>query len=330
LPEEIVVAASALALHSERDRGDVQHSSQIDWYYPAGVIAVHLLALLAFLPWFFSWTGVILAAVGIYVFGTLGINIGFHRLLTHRSFSCPRWLIRTLALLGTCCVMESPPYWVAVHRRHHQFADEEWDPHSPLSSFFWAHFGWYMIKIDPNDRSELLQRYAQDVLRDPLLRFLDSNLNWLIVIASSWVAFFMISWSAALAMGSSMADALQLGASVLVWGVVVRTVCVFEMTMCVNSVTHLWGYRTYQTSDNSKNNLWIGILSNGEGWHNNHHAFPRSARHGHYWWELDVAWLTIRLLERIGLATHVVLSPQILAAGEKERPSGLDTTESNL
>ena len=109
-----------------------------------------------------------------------------------------------------------------------------------------------MVKIDPNDRSELLQRYAQDVLRDPLLRFLDSNLNWLIVIASSWVAFFMISWSAALAMGSSMADALQFGASVLVWAVVVRTVFVFEMTMCVNSVTHFWGYRTYQTSDYSK------------------------------------------------------------------------------
>jgi len=123
-------------------------------------------------------------------------------------------------------------------------------------------------------------------------------------------------------MGSSMADAVQFGASVLVWGVFVRTVLVFQATMCVNSITHLWGYRNYDTNDNSKNNFFIGILASGEGWHNNHHADPRSARHGHFWWELDVAWLTIRLLERVGLARDVVRPSPRLAPleGGRRRP----------
>jgi stearoyl-CoA desaturase (delta-9 desaturase) len=195
---------------------------------------------------------------------------------------------------------------VAVHRRHHQFADEEQDPHSPLRSFFWSHFGWYMVRVDPARRAELLQRYAKDVMRDPLCAFLERDLNWVALIAMSWLAFFGAGWGAALAMGASASDAVQFGASVLVWGVFVRTAAVFEITMCVNSITHLWGYRNYATNDNSKNNVLIGILAAGEGWHNNHHADPGSARLGHFWWELDIAWLMIALLERTGLVRDVV------------------------
>jgi stearoyl-CoA desaturase (delta-9 desaturase) len=314
MSDELLVADSARPLGAEGLRQESDHSLQIDWYYPSGVIAFHLLALLAFFPWFFSWTGVLLVPLGVYVFGTLGINLGFHRLLTHRSFSCPLWLERTFIVFGTCCVMESPAYWVAVHRRHHQFSDDELDPHSPLKSFFWSHFGWYMEKIEPAARDERLQRYARDVMRDPFYAFLDRHLNWLTLIAISWLAFFGIACGAALVTGESMADAIQVGASVLVWGVFVRTVLVFQDTMCVNSVTHLWGYRTYATNDNSKNNLLIGVLAAGEGWHNNHHADPQSARHGHFWWELDIVWLTIRLLERVGLAWDVVIPSPNLAA----------------
>jgi fatty-acid desaturase len=300
------VADATSALGSERPRYESDRAAQIDWFYPGAVIGFHLLALLAVFPWFFSWSGLVLALLGIYVFGTLGINVGFHRLLTHRSFSCPRWLERTFVLLGTCCVMESPAYWVAVHRRHHQFADEERDPHSPLRSFFWSHFGWYMVRVDPTGRAELLQRYAKDVMRDPLCAFLERNLHWVALIALSWLAFFVAGWGAALAMGASASDAVQFGASVLVWGVFVRTAAVFEITMCVNSITHLWGYRNYATNDNSRNNVLIGILAAGEGWHNNHHADPGAARLGHFWWELDIAWLVIAVLERIGLAWDVV------------------------
>jgi fatty-acid desaturase len=139
-------------------RREPDHVRRIDWSYAGGIALLHLLALLAFVPWLFSWTGVLLVPIGMYTFGTLGINVGLHRLLTHRSLACPRWLERTLVLLGTCGWMDSPAYWVAVHRRHHQFADEEHDPHSPIESFFWSHLGWYMVKIDPERRAELVQR----------------------------------------------------------------------------------------------------------------------------------------------------------------------------
>ncbi len=314
MSDELLIAALARALEPEPLRRASHHSTQIDWFYVFAVVGVHLLALLAFLPWFFSWTGLLLVPLGMYLFGTVGTCVGFHRLLTHRSFSCPRWLERTFVLLGTCCMMESPPYWTAVHRQHHQFTDEERDPHSPLKSFFWSHFGWYMIRVDPQWRAELLQRYAKDVMRDPLYAFLERNHNWLGLLVISWVAFFGAGWGIALALGAPMTDALQFGASILVWGVFVRTVEVFQATMCVNSITHLWGYRNYNTKDNSKNNFCIAILTTGEGWHNNHHADPRSARHGHFWWELDIAWLTIRALGRIGLAWDVSIpSPQLAA-----------------
>jgi len=171
-------------------RREPDHVRRIDWSYAGGIALLHLLALLAFVPWLFSWTGVLLVPIGMYTFGTLGINVGLHRLLTHRSLACPRWLERTLVLLGTCGWMDSPAYWVAVHRRHHQFADEEHDPHSPIESFFWSHLGWYMVKIDPERRAELVQRYAKDVLRDPLYAFLERNGNWLLPIAISWLVFF--------------------------------------------------------------------------------------------------------------------------------------------
>jgi stearoyl-CoA desaturase (delta-9 desaturase) len=287
---------------------------QLDWYYVGGVALLHLVALLAFMPWFFSWTGVLLVPAGMYVFGTIGTCLGFHRLLTHRSFSCPRWFERTVVLLGTCCMMESPPYWVAVHRYHHQYADAERDPHCPVKSFFWSHLGWFLIRIDPERRTDLIQRYAKDIVRDPLYAFLEYNHNWVGLVVLSWVAFFVCGWGIALATGESMADAIQFGASVLVWGVFVRSVEVFQATMCVNSVTHLWGYRNYETNDNSKNNFLLAVVTTGEGWHNNHHAFPRSARHGHSWWELDIVWLTIRLLRWIGLARNVVMPTPNLAA----------------
>jgi fatty-acid desaturase len=315
----------ALVMPSERGRdrlpaaADARSAWRIDWPYAGGVCVLHLLALLALIPWFFSWTGVLLVPLGMYVFGTLGVCVGFHRLLTHRSFACPRWLERTLVLLGTCCVMDSPAYWVAVHRRHHQFADEERDPHCPRESFFWSHFGWYMVKLDPRQRAELVRRYANDVMRDPLYALLERNGNWLIVIALSWLAFFGAGWSAALALGATIADAVQFGLSVTVWGVFVRSVEVFQATMCVNSITHLWGYRNYATKDNSKNNFCVAMITTGEGWHNNHHADPRSARHGHRWWELDIAWLTIRMLERIGLVREVMRSSPHLAAVEISR-----------
>lgn len=290
-----------------------------------GFIAVHLLAALALLPWYFSWTGVAIFAAGIYVFGVLGINIGFHRLLTHRAFSCPLWLEHTLALLGTCCMQFSPAFWVAVHRRHHHYADDEMDPHSPLKSFFWAHFGWLLVRPPDMKPAPMIDRYSRDLMRDPFYAMLESKKNWIKFTLASWMLFFIAGFAISLIFGGSLLDAFQFGSSLFVWGGALRTVFVWHTTWAVNSVTHVWGYRSYNTPDDSRNNPIIGLLAGGEGWHNNHHADPTSARHGHKWWEFDLSWTTIQLLMLLGLATKVSLPSPNLAATYNARPlSGPD------
>jgi fatty-acid desaturase len=278
-----------------------------------GIAAIHLIALLAFVPWFFSWTGTALALLGLYVFGTLGISLCFHRMLTHRSVVCPRWLEHSLAILGLCCVQDTPARWVGIHRRHHEHADEQPDPHSPLASFLWAHIGWMLFRNRELTRIRLVSRYAKDVMRDPFYVKLEQNFRWVRVVLISWLGFFASAFLVELVVGGSALDAIQFGFSVLIWGVFVRTVLVWHITWSVNSVTHMWGYRNYETGESSRNNLIIGFLSNGEGWHNNHHAAPRSARFGHRWWELDVTWLTIRLLSALGLARKIVTAYPSLA-----------------
>ncbi|HSI11323.1 MAG TPA: fatty acid desaturase [Chthoniobacter sp.] len=272
-----------------------------------GFILCHVLAALAFIPWLFSWSGVAAFVAGLYFFGILGINIGYHRLLTHRSFRCPRWLERTLAILGTCGMQFSPAFWVAVHRCHHQHSDAEHDPHSPVRGFIWAHFGWLITRRPRHQtRAILIDRYAPDLIRDPFYGALERGSTWIVLPVLSWLALFLVGLAGALAAGHGLARAVQLGASLSVWGGPLRTVFVWHTTWAVNSVTHFWGYRNYATPDDSRNNAIVALLAGGEGWHNNHHADPRSARHGHRWWEVDPSWWTIRLLMACGLATNVV------------------------
>ena len=277
-------------------------------YFPAfWVVSYHLIALLAFFPWFFSWTGVVLAVLGDYFFGVLGINLCYHRLLTHRGFRCPKWFEHTLAVLGFCCLQDTPARWVAVHRRHHEHADERPDPHSPLVNFFWGHMGWILVENGELNRLGIYDRYAKDILRDRFYKRLERNWLQVWIIVLSWAVFFLGGFFAQLWMDKTVTEAVQFGASLLIWGVFVRTVAVWHQTWAVNSVTHRWGYRNYATDEGSRNNLVIGILSNGEGWHNNHHADPRAAKHGHRWFELDTTYLAIRLLAKLGLAHDVVM-----------------------
>jgi fatty-acid desaturase len=288
--------------------------ARIAWPYFITVATYHALALLAFLPWFFSWTGAVLAFLGAYVFGTLGMNVGHHRLLTHRSFACPKWLEHSLVILGVCCMQDTPVRWVATHRRHHEHADEQPDPHSPLVNFFWGHMGW--IVVDNRDLHLIeVSRYAKDLLRDPFYARLEHYRLAVLVNIAAATMFFAGGFFAELALGGTRAEAVQLGLSLLLWGAIVRTVVVWHITWLVNSVTHLWGYRNYETDESSRNNVLIGLIANGEGWHNNHHADQRSARHGHRWWEFDLTYLTIVLLEKFGLAHRVIRpSPHLKAA----------------
>lgn len=297
---------------------------QINWRNALCFLVGHLLASLALFPWFFSWTGVVLCIAGFYAVQVLGINICYHRLLTHRGFSCSRWLERALAILGACGVQDSPAYWVAMHRRHHQFADEASDPHSPLFGFFSAHVGWLLVKTDELKRGPMIERYARDITRDPFHAWLHKSDNWIFVALSSCVLFFAAGYIAAAAAGATAIEAIQFGSSLVVWGGAVRTVLAWHLTWSVNSVSHLWGYRNYETPDGSRNNAFVGILIGGEGWHNNHHADPRSARHGHKWWELDVSWLTIRLLMAIGLARDVIMPSTSIAEALQFRAKRAD------
>ena len=243
-----------------------------------------------------------LAVGGFYVFGTLGINLCYHRLLTHKGFVRSQvagtHLCRTRSLLSA----RYPARWVAVHRLHHQHSDDQDDPHSPLVNFFWGHCGWLFVTNQELQRLSMYERYSRDVLRDRFYLNMERHGMWLWINLSHWLVFFLAGFGLGWAIYGTASDGVQFGSSLLVWGVFVRTVLVWHITWSVNSVTHLWGYRNYETDEQSRNNIMVGLLSNGEGWHNNHHADPRSAAHGHMWWEFDVTYLTIKALAFLGCA----------------------------
>ena len=278
---------------------------QINWRYASAVGTYHLVALLALLPWFFSRTGFALAVIGVFVFGSGGINLCYHRLLSHRSFSCPLWLEHTLAMLAVCCVQDTPARWVATHRMHHHRADDQADPHSPLVNLFWSYIGWLFLENTDLCRGVAYDRYARDIVRDKFYRWIERAVVW-ITLGQSLV-YFAAGFLIELLLGGTLGEAAQFGASIWLWGVVIRTILVWHITWCGNSFPHLFGYRNYETDDNSRNNMLVAIITNGEGWHNNHHADPNSASNQHYWWEFDLTYLFLRLLVLLGLAWDVQL-----------------------
>jgi fatty-acid desaturase len=298
-------AMSHEAVSEAADEAPSTPERWIDWLSGFGIILYHALVILALTPWFFSWTGVALMLFGIYFFGMLGINLGYHRLLTHRSFTCPRWLEYTLAIIGLCSFQDSPAYWAAIHRRHHQFADVDEDPHSPVASLLWAHVGWIVLRNQGIERRQLTERYTRDLMRQPFYAWLETY--WMPIVIAHWILFFAGGTIAGTLMGMPTADALRFGTSVFLWGVVVRTVATWHIAWAINSVTHCWGYRNYQTPDESRNNVLMGYVGAGEGWHNNHHAYPSAAMHGHRWWEADPVFWVIRGLAAVGLAKDVRL-----------------------
>ncbi len=285
----------------------------IIWHYAIVLILVHLLSLLAFIPWFFTWSGLALAILGHFTFGMLGVTIGFHRLLTHRGFKCPKWLEHSLAILGMCNLQDSPSRWVAIHRMHHRYSDQQADPHSPLVNFFWGHVAWVVCRNKDTDRTIRYARYVPDLLRDPFYLRLERKGGWLLVYLVHAVAITSIGAVVGYFIGGT-GEALRYAASWTVWAVAVRTIFVLHGTWSVNSLAHLFGYRNYETRDASTNNWFVALITHGEGWHNNHHADPRSAAHGHRWWEFDMSWWVIRMLEAVGLARDVARPKTIRSA----------------
>ena len=273
--------------------------------YLSALVLVHLTLPLAFLPWCFSWTGVALFLVGNYVYSGLGISLCFHRLFSHRSVTVPKWLERILATIGVCNLMETPARYAANHRVHHRYADEAGDPHSPRASFFWGHFNWLVWRDDRLCRRQLARRFAQDIMSDPYYARLERGRSWLLVYLAHAALYFLVGAAVGTFASGRIDQGVRFGTSLLVWGVLLRTIFIWHTIWAVNSITHRWGYRNFPTRDNSRNNWWIALLTNGEGWHNNHHGQPANAKFSVRWWEIDVTYLTIRLLKFLRLATEV-------------------------
>ena len=279
----------------------------IHWEYLIPITTVHLLACLAFLPGYFSWPGVALAVIGTGVFGTLGINLCYHRLLAHRSLKVPRWLERTLATVALCSLEDTPSRWVANHRLHHAHSDDPEDPHSPRNGVAWSHVGWLFRRAPERKSCAFFDRYARDILSDKYYRYLERHpMAILWIYATQAVIFWTVGLLVGRWLGGDWQAAKTCAARTLVWGVFVRTVLVWHITWSVNSLTHVFGYRTYATNEDSRNNWLVAILAMGEGWHNNHHHDPASASVQHKWWEIDITYYVILLLKALGLATDVI------------------------
>lgn len=218
--------------------------------------------------------------VSMYLLTGFGITVGFHRLLTHRSFETNRIVRGALLILGTMALQGNPIGWASTHIEHHANSDTDDDPHSPLAGLFHAHIGWsfnYRLQLD---------KYGSWLLQDPLVVWVDKF--WLLwVVLGLAIPFAIGGWSG------------------LLWGGLVRLFFVHHSTWSVNSICHTFGARPFATHDASRNNWWVGFLALGEGWHNNHHAFPRAAFHGMKWWQFDFSAYLIRTLEAIGLAWNV-------------------------
>lgn len=279
---------------------------RIMWKYAVPIVLFHLLSLLACVPWFFSWTGLILCLLGVHVYGKF-VTLCYHRQLSHRSFKTPKWFERLSVLISLCSLQDTPARWVATHRLHHKEADKQPDPHSPLVNFLWSHIGWLMIDNSDLYRPAILQKYARDILDDPFYMRLEKNrIIAPLVFAVHGLLYFAVAVAIGWPVLGSWAAAIRLGLSCVVWGVVLRTVLVWHITWSVNSLTHLFGYRNYETGEGSRNNWVVAVITFGEGWHNNHHFDQAAASVQCRWWELDGNYYHIKVLEWLGLAYDVI------------------------
>lgn len=271
----------------------------INWPTTGFLILFHFAAVAAVFFW--SWPAIITAVILSWVGGSLGIGMGWHRLMTHRGYKVPKVIEYFLIFCGSLALEGGPIQWATTHRIHHAHTDKEGDPHTPRDGRWWAHIGWILTPPPQILDQRRLQRYAPDLMNQRFYRWLNRFY---------YVPLIMLA-VALLAVG---------GWRVMLWGIFLRVTVGLHFTWLVNSATHIWGRRRFETTDDSRNNWWVALLSFGEGWHNNHHAHPRAARHGLTWYEIDVNWYGIRVLQFLGLAKRIQLisKKQIAAAGQPE------------
>jgi len=244
---------------------------------------------------FFTWSGLFTAIFLHWVMGGLGLGVCYHRLLTHRSYATPKWFEYFLTICGVTAMEGGPLVWVATHRKHHQFADKDGDPHSPRDGRWWSYAGWILMGNTFRQDVATLKRYVPDLAEDKFHVWLTEwHLTPTIILG---LVLFAIG-----------------GFRLVLWGTFLRTVVGLHSSWIVNMCAHVWGSRRFETRDASTNNWWVAMLSFGDGWHNNHHAYPISARHGFKWYEIDLNWYTICTFERLGLASHLHRPPALVRA----------------
>jgi stearoyl-CoA desaturase (delta-9 desaturase) len=282
-------------MHSEVRMGRAQNESGLIWVTTVFMVLFHVGAIAAL--FFFSWTNLIVAVV-LYIFAiNCGIGMGYHRLLVHRGYQVPKAVEYFLAMCGTLSLEGGPIAWVATHRIHHQHSDKEGDPHTPQEGTWWAHIGWIISGQALNTQTAALAHYAPDLAKDRFLVWLSKY---------HWVPLTLLAIS--LIVAGTLVGGIKAGIGLFLWGIALRVTLGLHATWLVNSATHLYGGLRFETRDDSRNSWWVALVTGGEGWHNNHHANPVSARHGLAWYEFDPNYYGIWLLKKIGLARQVKIA----------------------
>ena len=272
------------------------NGQKVNWVTSLILVGLHIGAVAAF--FFFSWKAFFVAIALHWVAVGWGISLGYHRLHTHQSYQCPRWLEYFLAVCGTMTLEGGPMFWVGTHRLHHAKSDQPGDPHSPREGVFWSHMGWIVFG-ETNHNNKIMAKYAPDLARHKFYWWLNKY-HWVPVV---------LTGLALLAFG---------GLPFFLWGFCLRIVYGLHCTWLINSATHIFGKRRFETTDDSRNSFILAVLTFGEGWHNNHHAHQTSARHGMMWHELDISWITLKLLRSVGLVWGIRLANLDQAALEQK------------
>ena len=271
--------------------------NKMNWFTTTVFGLLHVGAVAAL--FMFSWRSLAVAVALYWISVGFGISLGYHRLHTHRSFRVPQALEYLFALFGTLTLEGGPLFWVATHRIHHSRSDQPGDPHSPRDGAWWSHMGWILFGESKHADTRAMARYAPDLAKHRFYVWLN-NYHWLPVVVLG-VALFAIG-----------------GLPMMLWGTCLRIVVGLHATWLVNSASHLWGSRRFATNDDSRNNWWVALMTFGEGWHNNHHAHPTSARHGLAWYEFDISWITLHVMKFLRLAKNIRVAKVTSSLAERE------------
>lgn len=279
---------------------------QIDWLRTIPFIGMHLACLAVI---WVGWSPVAVAtAVVLYLLRMFAITGFYHRYFSHRSFKTSRPVQFIFAVIGAASVQRGPIWWAAHHRHHHATTERADDPHSPVHhGLWWSHTGWFLTR----EHFAVKEKRVRDLQTYPELRFLDRfDIAVPVLLAIGLLLTGIVLESRAPQLGTN-------GAQMLVWGFFVSTVALYHGTFTINSLAHRWGQRRYATADNSRNNFWLALITLGEGWHNNHHHYPVSAKQGFYWWEIDMTYYALRVMAALGLVWE--LKPVPLKYRESNR-----------